>query len=64
MSEAKTKDQLMFNPDSAEWRQIMASLESRITSLQKELEAYDTPFDRTQFLRGRIHELRDLLALK
>lgn len=53
-----------MNIETVEWREIKLRLTEKINGLHEELESSSTDHDKTQFLRGRIHELRDLLSTK
>lgn len=49
--------------DSPAWQAIKAEAEARLEEHCKTLERHSLTFDATQVLRGRISELRHLLAL-
>lgn len=49
--------------ETAEWFRIRTYIEQRIEAVRAELEDHKAGHDQTQFTRGRLAELRDLLIL-
>ncbi|MEM7709192.1 MAG: hypothetical protein AAF264_00225 [Pseudomonadota bacterium] len=54
---------MTIEPHSATWRAIAREANQRIASAQKALEARNLPAAETEFERGRIKALRDILGL-
>lgn len=53
-----------FNSETPEWKLKVEFFRARRDDLLKELAAYPTNRNRTNFLRGRIFELSELIDLK
>lgn len=56
-----------INTSTPEWREIVRLLTERREDVRRELEAFNTDASRrddTDFLRGRIYELTQLIELK
>ena len=54
----------MIDKHSATWREIAAWAHTRLASASERIETLGVKQDETENLRGRIHELRELLAMQ
>lgn len=54
---------ILIDQHSETWMAVVEHAEQRLKEHREYLEAINTDHDKTQILRGRIGELKDLLSL-